>query len=186
MAHATNGKAAGPARRQRPAAAAAAPSQTAADGGRGPSGRFLEGNKFSKGNPFSRKLALFRAAFLAGLDAAKLERLGNRLYELAVSGDVSACELLLKYALGKPREAVDPDGLDHDEFRQLIAGPSLAQAFYAWSQTCDPGLAAAVWRALAAGDVDALREQVDRDCRTAPQTFNKFFQAEGTARAGRA
>jgi hypothetical protein len=130
-------------------------------------------------------MALFRAALLRCLDEDKLARLGEQLYAAAAGGDWTALELLLKYAVGKPAPAVNPDTLDADEFRQLIGGPSLAQAFYAWTQAADPALAVEVWRGLAAADAEALRRQVDRDCHRAPQTFNKFFQAEGTARAGK-
>jgi hypothetical protein len=201
-AHASNGKVHSRARRQRPAAAAAAaaPSATGPNGrakvgpaapaqppgaGRTAKGTFAANNKIGRGNPHARLLAAHRAALLSAVTAEDLAALGGKLLAAALAGDWLAAKLLLSYVVGKPREVVDPDRLDLDEFRQVIAGPSLASVLYASTQTVDPRLAVEAWADLRPADADALWRRLDDECGRAPETFDRFFQNEGKARAGR-
>jgi hypothetical protein len=191
MTHSRNGKVREPARRKRPArpqpvragSAPAAPSETASNG-RTARGTFALGNSIAKGNPFARKMAALRAALLKNLDEGKLAGLADVLYAAAVAGDWTAAELLLRYAIGRPTAAVNPDTLDHDEFRQLLSGPSLASVFYAATQAADPRLAVELWAGLRPPDADALWRRLDDECRRAPETFDRLFRA-AAARAGK-
>jgi hypothetical protein len=118
-------------------------------------------------------MAALRAALLKNLDDGKLATLGDALYAAALSGDWTAAELLLKYALGKPREAVDPDTLDAHEFAVLSAGPSLARLWFAANEVVDPQLACSIRRKLSAADADAATTQLVGAVEAEPQRFSK-------------
>jgi hypothetical protein len=99
------------------------PSETGSNG-HGADGRFIPGNKCSKGNPFARRMAALRSAALEELTADDVRALVRRLHTRALSGDVPAATLLLRYAFGRPPEAIDPDTLDLDEWKKLAAMPA--------------------------------------------------------------
>jgi hypothetical protein len=170
------------------------PSETAADGGaaegsvkggRDRAGRFQRGNRFSKGNPFSRRLGMLRAALLKSLDEAKLEALGDKLYLLAIAGDVAACELLLRYAIGRPGPAVDPDALDVSEWKLLTSGPTLSSLWHAAHEITDSRFAAEVWRRLSAASADAATDQLVDAVQREPGRFAKDLAAERRSRLGK-
>jgi hypothetical protein len=155
-----------------------APSETAGDGaersakgGHDRAGRFQRGNKCSLGNPFARRMALFRSALLRDLDGPKLEALGAKLYSMALAGDVGAAELLLKYACGKPAPVVNPDTLDADEYAVLSAGPSLARLWLGVHEAVDPRLACSIWRKLSASSADAATTQLVNAIEAEPERF---------------
>ena len=126
-----------------------APSQTGADGtGRLPDGRFAVGNKLSKGNPFSRRLAGMRTALLDAVGEDQLKRVVTKMVDLAAAGDVAAATLLFNYVVGRPRKCVDVDRLDLDELALALEAPDV-------ETTCSRGT---VHPALAAREV--LRNQV--------------------------
>jgi hypothetical protein len=79
-------------------------------------GRFGPGNTCARGNPVARRMASLRAALVRDLDEGRMAALGQKLYDLALAGDLAAAKLLLAYAVGRPREAVDADWLDRDEW----------------------------------------------------------------------
>src|SRR5262249_47164909 len=97
-----------------------------APAGRAANGRFAAGNAFSAGNPFQRQLAARRRSLLEAVSDADIRAVGKKLVELALVGDVAAAKVLLPYVLGKPAKAADPDGLDADELKRLLAHPDAA------------------------------------------------------------
>jgi hypothetical protein len=163
----------------------AGPSATASNGGRTRRGTFARGNKCAKGNPFARKMALFRSSLLRGLDEGKLEALGDKLYSLALAGDVTAAELLLKYAVGKPTPAVNPDRLDSDEFAVLTSGPTLSALWHAAHEVADPAFAVEIWKRLSASGPDAATTQLVNAVEAEPGRFAKDLAAERKAKVGR-
>jgi hypothetical protein len=125
------------------------PSQTGSDGGgRLPDGRFAVGNKLSKGNPFSRRLAGMRVALLDAVGEDQLKRVAAKLVTMAEGGDVGAATLLLRYVVGRPAKCVNPDTLDLRELRLVLQAPDV-------ETTCSRGQ---VHPALAVAEV--LRNQV--------------------------
>ena len=110
--------------------------------GRTPKGRFAKGNKIARGNPVARRMHEFRVALLATLDRLKFASLGKKLFEAAMKGDWVAAKLLLHYAIGKPREAPDPDRLDLQEWVLLNSGPTKPEVVAALMDTCNPAQAA--------------------------------------------
>jgi hypothetical protein len=90
--------------------------------GRDQRGRFAKGNPGGPGNPFARRTAHLRRVLSMAVTEEDVEAIAKRLLEQAKAGDVAAARLLLRYAIGQPTEAVDPDTLDQQEwtiFRQV-------------------------------------------------------------------
>src|SRR3954465_6069035 len=79
-------------------------------------GRFSRGNKGGPGNPFGRRLAQLREFLLRSATEQNVERLANMLMERAFAGDMAATKLLLLYWIGKPKEVVEPDRVDVEEW----------------------------------------------------------------------
>jgi hypothetical protein len=119
-----------------------APATPQADGGRDPaSGKFTRGNPGGPGrprNPWTRELARRRKLLLATFSEEFFCKLVHRLFEFAMAGNMAAAWLLLVYALGRPGEAPDPDGLDQDEWDRLAARPSVAEMTRVLIDGCDP------------------------------------------------
>src|SRR5436309_1013640 len=79
-------------------------------------GRFSEGNRGGPGNPFARKVAELRQAFLEAVSAQDIKEIALVVRAKAQSGDLAAVKILLQYGLGKPEPVKDPDRMDVDEW----------------------------------------------------------------------
>jgi hypothetical protein len=103
--------------------------------GRDAKGRFTTGNTGGPGNPFGRRLAAMRKAVMNAVSADDIEALLKKLLALALAGDLAAAELVLQYAVGKPKPVAEPDRteieaweIEHeswvpaDEFRDVLEG----------------------------------------------------------------
>jgi hypothetical protein len=96
-------------------------------------GRFINGNIGGPGNPFGRRVAELRKILLRSATAENIERLANMLMEKAFAGDLNAAKLLLQYWLGKPKEVVDPDRVDIDDWelaQARVVHPTTAQEIF--------------------------------------------------------
>jgi hypothetical protein len=127
-----------------------APSETAANGApapaceggdRGANGKFLPGNKAARGNPFARKMAAMRSALLSTATELGVITLGVKLLADALAGNMAAAQLYLSYVVGKPTKAVNPDTLDAEEFREILARPGVKEVMAAL-MNINPGVAA--------------------------------------------
>jgi hypothetical protein len=157
--------------------------------GRTAAGRFGPGNTFAQGNPVARRIACLRAALVRDLDEGKMQALGQKLYEQALAGDLAAAKLMLAYAVGRPREAVDPDRLDLDEWAILDARPSRAAFLRCVLDTVRTGLAAEVLLSRPElGDYDKIRralETLDEEYDEGTGPLTRQLDAEVKARVGR-
>lgn len=78
---------------------------SASDGANhGPRGRFVVGNKASKGNKLAQRMSELRR-LVENVTGDDLREVVGRLVTMAKGGDVQAAGLLLSYACGKPRPA---------------------------------------------------------------------------------
>ena len=84
-------------------------------------GRFTKGNPGGSGNPFSRQTARLRQAALDAITPEDIRATLDALKKKALEGDVPAAKLLLSYTIGKPTHAENPDTLDQQEFRNMVA-----------------------------------------------------------------
>src|SRR5437763_12313986 len=96
-----------------------AASSSALDSGRDESGRFTQGNAGGPGNPFARESARILQCFRSSFSDQDLQAMLRKLYEVAMTGDVSAMKLILAYQIGKPLPAPQPDKLDQEEWQHL-------------------------------------------------------------------
>jgi hypothetical protein len=95
-------------------------------------------NQFARGNPNARKMAALRAALVEAATVERMKALGEKLYELAMAGDLAAAKLLLAYAVGKPRDAVDADLLDLDEWSIANGAPTVGEFLRAFVDSMRP------------------------------------------------
>ena len=83
----------------------------ASDGSDGPQrderGHFLPGNRIGRGNPVARRQRELAEAIRGAVTAEDLRAVFASLVTAAQAGDVQAAGLLMKHAVGTPRE-VDP------------------------------------------------------------------------------
>ena len=86
------------------------------NGERDANGRFAKGNLGGPGNPFARQVAELRQAFLDRIDKEKIGKLMDRMYDLAMEGNMQAAKLILSYTIGKPVPMTNPDRVDSDEW----------------------------------------------------------------------
>jgi hypothetical protein len=98
-------------------------SQPISKNGRTSDGKFARGNPGGTGNPFARRVAELREAFLDAVSADDLNAIARTLAQRAKEGDVAAGKLLLAYVLGKPTAAVNPDDVDWDEVQRRLRCP---------------------------------------------------------------
>jgi len=75
-------------------------------------GYFTKGNKLGRGNPVAKRSHELRKVLLDTTSAADVERVGRKLYEMALDGDVQAAQVWLSYIVGKPTQAVQVSGPD--------------------------------------------------------------------------
>jgi hypothetical protein len=129
-------------------------------------------------------MASLRSALLRNLDEGKLAGLADVLYAAAVAGDWTAAELLLRYAVGKPAAAVNPDAVDLDEFK-LLAGPSFTALWLACHEAVTPANAVELFKRLSAADADAASARLVDAVEAEPERFSRDLSAERRARAGR-
>jgi hypothetical protein len=92
--------------------------------GRDAQGRFGPGNPGGPGNPFARKVAELRSAFLNAISKEEMREIVRLLVAEARLGDKAAIKIVLQYGIGKPAPAASPDRVDHDEWRLLKGRPS--------------------------------------------------------------
>jgi hypothetical protein len=167
-----NGHADGRCRQLPPVAAPAPPAvTTVSDGappapteGRDAGGKFAKGNKHGRGNPFSRRLAAMRAAFLDATTPEDIQQLARQLLDRALAGHMDAAALFLAYALGKPSPVVNPDNLDINEWQLLAAAPGAVEVAEATAGTVAPDQAVGILRLVLdarQADGDGLKVLID-------------------------
>jgi hypothetical protein len=92
--------------------------------GRDAQGRFGPGNAGGPGNPFARKVAELRSAFINAISKEEMRDITRQLVAEAQLGDKAATKLVLQYGIGKPAPAESPDRVDHHEWQLLRERPS--------------------------------------------------------------
>ena len=117
-----------------PSATAAVQAPKPPTEGRDAGGRFAVGNRLGKGNPHARRMAALRQAFLSVATEERMKALGEKLYAAAIGGDWQAAKLFLLFVVGRPADAVDPDALDRDEWKQSQEWPHPADVFAAFGK----------------------------------------------------
>jgi hypothetical protein len=81
------------------------------DNGRDARGRFAPGHKGGPGNPFARRSAAIRTAFLEAISPQDIRTIVRTLVAKAKAGDLVAAKLILLWGIGRPDDPVHPDGV---------------------------------------------------------------------------
>ena len=101
-------------------------------------GQWAFNNIGGPGNPFARQVAALRKTILNTVKPENMERITNRLMQMAEEGNLQAAKLLLAYAIGKPQPAPSPDRLDIDEWNIFRETGSMQQETPNLANTCSP------------------------------------------------
>jgi hypothetical protein len=80
--------------------------------GRNAQGRFLPGNPGGPGNPFARRPAAIRWAFLEAIGEEDIQAIVRMLVEKAKAGDLVASKIVLLWAIGRPADPHHPDAVE--------------------------------------------------------------------------
>jgi hypothetical protein len=123
-------------------------------------GRFAKGNPGGPGNPHARRSAALRAALTGCVSEAEMRALGRRLYEMGLAGNLPAAELLLRYCIGKPQPAPDPDRLDVEEMAVALLAPRVEDVRA--SGRVSPAVVAALIRSGQAQDFEQFLAMVEK------------------------
>ena len=129
--------------------------------GRDSSGRFVKGNPGGPGNPHLRRTAALRAALTGCVTEKEVAALGRKLYRMAMGGDLEACQVLLRYLVGKPVEVVDPDTVDSRELDSLLCSPDLADLADLMAIRIAPAVAAQMVRGHTCPDTAAISRRIE-------------------------
>lgn len=134
-----------------------------ADGGRDArTGQFGKGNTAALGpvNPTARARAELQKALVAAVKKEDIGALAQRLLADALRGQVASAELLLKYVVGKPAKAEDPDRVDLEAWRLIQAWPWVSEFLVTVARAVNPGVAT-TFAPLMVGDTpDKLVEKM--------------------------
>lgn len=72
-------------------------------------GQFKMGNNGGPGNPYSRTVAELRANLNQCITMPMVEQVINKIFHLALEGNIPAARLFLQYAVGKPEDPANRD-----------------------------------------------------------------------------
>ena len=164
-------------------------------------GRFKVGNGGGPGNPFARKVAGFRAAFMEKITNEDVQKVVGVLLTMCLDGNLQAIKLFLAYSLGKPDKVLEPDRMDAHEWEVQKETAGMMQEMATVTQAPDPIVplkAARVLRPLVGSIVEQQicdsimnpppEEEVPELVRgkgyVPPPTPNGLFEAIGLGKGG--
>ncbi len=125
--------------------------------GRAANGRFAPGNRGGTGNPFARRVAALRKAFISTVTPEDLRRICQRLVTQAILGDVPSIKVLLSYALGRIPLAVNPDTLDQAECRMFMNNLTVQELGEAAGQRVPAAVSLAAFKGMEVVHVENAR-----------------------------
>ena len=134
-----------------PPLSGAEPNKAKPPDGRDPTtGRFAPGNVAALGhvNPTARARADLQNALIAAVSAADVAAIARRLRDDALRGSVASAELLLRYAVGRPATADDPDRVDLESWKLIQSWPWLSEFLVTVGRAVHPATASEFARHL--------------------------------------
>jgi hypothetical protein len=153
-----------PRKKKNATARAGKPKSATPRGGRNPkTGRFAAGNKVAAWhvNPMARARAELQKALVAAVSTNDVAAVAKRLRDDALRGHVASAELLLKYVIGKPAKAEDPDRVELEAWKLVQSWPILAELVVAMTRGVNPELAADVAGHVAVAGLDKLSKRIE-------------------------
>ena len=70
-------------------------------------GRFVKGHKLAHGNQSAMLAQKYRGAWAKCIKPQHVKAVYQKLYDLAMTGDIPAVRLWLEYGLGKPQSVIE-------------------------------------------------------------------------------
>jgi hypothetical protein len=86
---------------------------------------FQKGNTIGKGNSGRTQRSNYRKELVDADTPQKIRKLGNKLYDLAMEGDIAAARLWLDHVVGKPLTSIEVTGADGAPLMQTMVMPVL-------------------------------------------------------------
>lgn len=90
------------------------------NGVNGSSGRFQAGNKFGRGNPYSRQVAALRRELLRVVTPDDVAEIVRALVDKAKAGDLHAAREILDRTIGKPASVVQVEIAERLELLESV------------------------------------------------------------------
>jgi hypothetical protein len=91
---------------------------------KGPELRPIDPERLKPWNPYMRRVAELRRAFMEAISKEDIQAVAAKMLELAKAGNQGAAKLVLQYGLGTPTPAPNPDRADRDEYERAQERPS--------------------------------------------------------------
>ena len=113
------------------------------------------------GNPFGRRVAHNRKLMHAYFTTEKVLALFGKLESMAMGGNVGASNTLMKYLVGKPLPAVNPDRVNHEEWEMRREQPHLEEVAVQTEQHIPHQAAIVMQRAVDVSKVETLHQQFE-------------------------
>lgn len=150
-------------------------------------GRFAAGNQAAVGhvNRTARARAELQKALITAVTPADMEALAKRLLTIAIAGDVPSAELLLKYVIGRPAKAEDPDRVTLEAWRLIQSWPIMAEFVVALTNNINPEVAANLGVDLVAGTVKKIMDKLNKAEDSCDAWGNPFLGKQTDAIIGR-
>jgi hypothetical protein len=157
--------------------------------GRDSKGRFTAGNPGGPGNPFARRVAQLRSVMLQCISDEDMQAITHAVLLKARHGDLQAVKLMYQYGIGKASDAVNPDTLDIEEYKQIYEPQKeiMHDALEAM-HTVPPGALAPVVRAMnkecmkQMGAIVAAPPEMDDELARDPAAYlNKLAREQAAA-----
>ena len=108
-------------------------------------GKFLKGCKGGPGNPYNRRVALYKRLLIEAVTEEDIIVIGKKLAALAREGNVAAARVLFAYVMPKD---VAPDRLDVDEWKGYKAEQPMMDEMMPILKGMEPSLPLAIVREM--------------------------------------
>ena len=127
-------------------------------------GRFGKGNTAAAGhvNPTARARAELQKALVAAVSTEDIAAVARRLRDDALSGNVPSAELLLKYVIGRPATAVDPDRVALEAWKLIQSWPWLSDFLATVGRAVRPEAAADFASLMIADTGDKIAKKLEQ------------------------
>ena len=131
-------------------------------------GQFVKGNRGGPGNPFGRMVAALRQAAMECIAKDEICSLLRKMLERGLEGHVAAARLVLSYTIGKPRETVDPDQLNVQEWELFKQSAKMTEEVEEVTKSLEPDMVINMARTLRQETVlSGARRRADKSARVA-------------------
>ena len=131
-------------------------------------GKFLKGCKAGPGNPYNRRVALYKRLLIEAVTEEDIIAIGKKLAALAREGNVAAARVLFTYVMPK---GVEPDRVDVDEWKGYKAEQPMMDEMMPILKGMEPSLPLAIVREMRPGLTDGKARLMGHVVKTGSMDF---------------